>query len=134
MSNLKYILWGILCSLALAGLTVFYYFCDPSKSVLVPKCPFKLLTGWDCPSCGGQRAAHALLHGHFGEAIAINPFFLIGFPVLIFVVVVHLRLHRKSIKAGQSFTDGDRLLLRIRNVVIWVYIIAYLAWFVIRNI
>lgn len=120
--------------LALAGLAVFYYFCDPSKSVLVPKCPFKLLTGWDCPSCGGQRAAHALLHGHVGEAITVNPFFLLGFPVLLFVIAVHLRLHRRSVREGHGLTASDLLLIRIRKIAVIIYLIAYLAWFVIRNI
>ena len=131
---MKHILWGALCALALAGLAVFFYFCDPAKSLLVPKCPFKLLTVWDCPSCGGQRAAHALLHGHIGEAIAVNPFFLLGFPVLLFVIAVHLRLHRRSVREGHELTANDLLLLRIRKIAVIIYLIAYLAWFVIRNI
>ena len=28
------------------------YAVDPSSAWWVPKCPFKLLTGWSCPACG----------------------------------------------------------------------------------
>ncbi|MFD7513128.1 DUF2752 domain-containing protein [Streptomyces sp. NPDC059853] len=37
-----------------------------------PACPLPALTGWDCPGCGGLRAAHALAHGLPGQALAAN--------------------------------------------------------------
>jgi Protein of unknown function (DUF2752) len=40
-----------------------------------PLCPFKWLTGWNCPLCGGLRMTHDLLHGH-------NVFLLLGIPLL----------------------------------------------------
>ena len=36
-------------------------------------CPFKTVTGFPCPGCGGMRALDALLLGKFGEALSINP-------------------------------------------------------------
>lgn len=36
-------------------------------------CPFRSLTGWDCPLCGGTRLGDALLHGRVGDAFADNP-------------------------------------------------------------
>lgn len=36
-------------------------------------CPFRSLTGWDCPLCGGTRLGAALLHGQVGTAFAYNP-------------------------------------------------------------
>ena len=39
---------------------------------LIP-CPFKYLTGIDCPGCGFQRSVIALLHGDFHESIALYP-------------------------------------------------------------
>lgn len=44
--------------------------------------PFKLLTGYDCPGCGSQRALHALLHGDI-NAFAYNPLFIIAIPYVI---------------------------------------------------
>src|SRR5262245_5450066 len=48
-----------------------------------PPCPFKLLTGWNCPACGGLRMAHDLLHANVSAAVVDNVFLLLGIPVLI---------------------------------------------------
>lgn len=36
-------------------------------------CPFLMLTGWQCPFCGGTRLGSALLHGDIASAFAYNP-------------------------------------------------------------
>ncbi|MEG1623170.1 MAG: DUF2752 domain-containing protein [Alistipes sp.] len=36
-------------------------------------CPFKAITGLPCPGCGGMRSLDALLHGHWMQALTINP-------------------------------------------------------------
>ncbi len=61
-----------------AGLLVFYLF-DPATSNAFWVCPFHRLTGWYCPGCGGQRALHELLHGHFTAALRFNPFAVLVF-------------------------------------------------------
>lgn len=40
-------------------------------------CPFRLVTGWDCPLCGGTRMGGALLHADVAAAIAFNPLALV---------------------------------------------------------
>ena len=45
-------------------------------------CPFRAVTGWDCPLCGGTRMGSALLHGDVASAFAFNPVALIGIAVL----------------------------------------------------
>lgn len=47
-----------------------------------PPCPFKLVTGLNCPACGGLRMTHDLLHGELGAAAVDNVFLLIGLPLL----------------------------------------------------
>jgi hypothetical protein len=44
-------------------------------------CPLRLLTGWECPLCGGTRLGSALLHGHIGQAFLYNPIVFIGLVV-----------------------------------------------------
>ena len=36
---------------------------DPSHAAF-PGCPFRALTGFDCPGCGATRGVHQLLRGH----------------------------------------------------------------------
>lgn len=56
---------------------------DPHRpGSLFPPCPFKLITGWNCPGCGGLRMTHDLLHGDLAAAAVDNVFLLIGLPLL----------------------------------------------------
>jgi len=41
-----------------------------------PKCPFKSITGLQCPGCGSQRAIYQVLHGNFAESFRLNYLFL----------------------------------------------------------
>ena len=45
-------------------------------------CPFRLLTGWDCPLCGGTRMGEALLHGDVQGAFGFNALALVGLVIL----------------------------------------------------
>ncbi len=60
---------------------------DPAQHTFYPRCSFKMLTGWDCPGCGGLRAAHQLLHGHVRAAFALNPFWCVVLPIAGWVVM-----------------------------------------------
>ncbi len=59
-----------------------------------PGCPFKLLTGWNCPGCGGLRMAHDLLHGDLSAAVVDNVFLLVGLPSVAFWVLLRMRQGR----------------------------------------
>jgi hypothetical protein len=45
-------------------------------------CPFRMVTGWQCPLCGGTRLGSALLRGDMGAAFADNPVVLISLVVV----------------------------------------------------
>jgi hypothetical protein len=47
-----------------------------------PPCPFRLLTGWYCPGCGGLRMTHDLLHADLAAAAVDNLFLLVALPLL----------------------------------------------------
>ena len=71
----------------LAGALGYIGLVDPhnTKSVY-PQCPFKMLTGWNCPFCGGLRMTHDLLHGDLAASINDNVFLvrlLACIPVLV---------------------------------------------------
>lgn len=74
--------------LALGGAgAVLLLFVDPNQpGNLLPKCPFKLMTGLDCPGCGITRMIHALLHGDVVAAWHFNAVLLVlGLPLLIWL-------------------------------------------------
>lgn len=64
----------------LCGGIIFYYNFNPLSESFLIKCPFKVMTGLDCPGCGSQRAVHEILHGNFRSAVAFNPLFVIALP------------------------------------------------------
>jgi len=59
---------------------VFFAF-DPTRVSFFPPCLFHLLTGWDCPGCGAQRALHELLHGDIIAALRLNAMFVLSLPL-----------------------------------------------------
>jgi hypothetical protein len=92
---------------------------DPHKpGSFFPVCPFRLLTGWNCPGCGGLRMIHDVLHGDFAAAITDNVVLLIGAPLLAGWVVLRRRARKPPVTLPAAAT----------------VIIALLAWTVVRNL
>lgn len=65
--------------LTVAAIVVLYCF-DPMKVSFYPRCPSKLLTGYDCPGCGTLRALHALSHGDVAAAWRFNAALFFALP------------------------------------------------------
>ena len=113
--------------LALAGavwLAFYYYTIDPGSSAMAPKCMFKVLTGWDCPGCGSQRAFHAILHGDFPAAWHFNPFVFFAVPAAIYYGIVEWGRCRWPRLYAAS----------IRPVVLIPIAVAIVGWWVLRNV
>jgi hypothetical protein len=79
---------------------------------------FKLLTGWNCPGCGGLRMTYDVLHGDPAAAVTDNVFALVALPLLLVWVVVRRRTGRPP------FTPA----------VYWVIGVSVVAWTVVRNL
>ena len=104
-------------ALAVAGLA-YVGLVDPHRpGSLFPPCPFKLLTGLNCPACGGLRMTHDLLHGDLAAAVVDNVFLLIGLPALALWVIWRIK-------------QGQRAVTLPAIVVVTV---AAIAWTVVRN-
>ena len=63
---------------------VLLYMRDPANGGIFPPCPFRMLTGYECPGCGTGRALHQLMHGHVREAFGLNPLSMLMLPVLLY--------------------------------------------------
>lgn len=92
---------------------------DPHSSrSIYPLCPFKWLTGWDCPFCGGLRMTHDVLHGQLTAAAYDNAFLMVVIPLLAAWLVLWGRRGRPA--------------LPIPALVAAVFVTT--AWTVLRNL
>lgn len=92
----------------------------------MPRCLFKLATGWDCPGCGSQRALMALLHGHPVEACSYN---LILIPTIIYLLLLAIgKLWEENPRCGRMYKALTRPVMLLTIVVILI------AWTVMRNL
>jgi hypothetical protein len=69
--------WALAGTGGAAVATALYVF-PPEQARFLPRCAFHALTGLQCPGCGGLRASHHLLHGHFATAWQLNPLIILG--------------------------------------------------------
>jgi hypothetical protein len=115
--SLRYV---VLCGGALlAGAVGYVGLVDPHQPDSVfPLCPFRLLTGWNCPMCGGLRMTHDVLHGDLAAAFSDNVFLLVGMPLL--AVWLLQRRYRRT-------TASPALAIA-------VVVIVTVAWTVLRNL
>lgn len=73
---------NILLAVIVIAVTAYYFF-FPSVTFLPDmQCLLYRSTGLYCMGCGGQRAFHALLHGHFTIAAHNNLLIFIVLPVV----------------------------------------------------
>lgn len=103
---------------ALAGALAYIGLADPHRpGFLFPACPFKALTGLDCPACGGLRMTHDLLNGDLAAAVVDNVFLVVALPALAVWLVIRWR-------------RGLALMPMAATVTI---VMAAVAWTVVRN-
>jgi hypothetical protein len=98
---------------------------DPHQHGSWGLCPFKALTGWDCPACGGLRAVNDLGHGQLAEAAHSNLLFVASIPVLIGLWALWVR-------AGWT-GERPRPSTRVLRPLAVAYIVLTLAFTIYRN-
>jgi hypothetical protein len=88
------------------------------------QCPTKLLTGLDCPLCGGLRMVRSLLGGQWAAAAHANLLLLVAVPFLVYGwvrwLVASLTGRVWSVRLGRAA---------------WVtLLVVVVAWTVVRNL
>ncbi len=99
---------------------------DPNKGTSwYPQCPFKAITGLDCPGCGVTRALHALLTGHPGRALDHNA--LVAVAVVIGLVWFGVSKVRER---------TGRPPLKVKHTTAWAIAagVVVVAFWVLRNL
>lgn len=105
----------------LAGALGYVGLVDPhNTSSVYPLCPFKWLTGWNCPFCGGLRMTHDFIHGHLAAALNDNVFLLFGIPLLAGWILF------------SRYRGRSAPLLSIPAIV--TIVVATIAWTILRNL
>ncbi len=114
----KKIIFAILTVGIITTATVYALF-DPERHILFPKCPFKMMTGLDCPGCGSQRALYHMLHFDIATAFHYNPLLVVATPYLL--LGAWLTLPRKRTATEEKIRKS---LYGLYAAYIWIAIIA----------
>lgn len=113
---------AVWCVLAL-GATYLYLF-NPANGAGYPACPFRMITGLQCPGCGTLRGLHQLLHGHPLAAFKLNPLMVISLPFLLLVLFLSTRT---------AITGRSQPKLFIPARYIWIFLGVVVFFWVFRN-
>jgi hypothetical protein len=110
------------CLAAVAGLVLFCF--DPRWYHFYPVCYFHKITGLLCPGCGGLRALHQLLHGHWATAFRFNPVLVVSLPILAWL----------GAKYGWQKARNQPASLGLRPLWLWLSLAAVIVVSVLRNL
>ena len=87
-------------------------------------CPFRRLTGWQCPACGATRMTYDLLHGDVVRAWQDNALLLLVAPLALWWLT-------RWLVAG---VQGQRYVLHPPSWVTPVALTTAVGWAVVRNL
>lgn len=112
-------------ALAAAAATGFLYLVNPHAHQVFLPCPFRLITGWYCPFCGGLRMVHDMAHGQVVGALHDDA---LALPLLLIAVAAWLNL---AIGRWRG-----RPVVRVRRPGwLWPAVtVVLIAWTVLRNL
>ena len=110
--------------LGLAAVGLFLFAFNPSNFAFFPKCPFRTLTGLQCPGCGSTRAFYQLLHLHPVVAFKLNPLMVLTLP---FIVYGFLGFTRSAL------TGRPQRHLFIPPIYLWAWLVLLIFFWIFRN-
>ena len=109
--------------LILTGVATCLFLFDPAKGGY-PPCPFRMLTGLQCPGCGSTRSAYQLLHGHPIAAFELNPLLIISLPIILYGLVSVTK---------SAIMDHQMQAILIPQRYAWVFLFVVIGFWVFRN-
>ena len=110
----------------LAALATFLFFFNPASpgNQWFPKCPFRVMTGCQCPGCGSTRACYQLLHLHPVAAFKLNPLFVLSLPFIVYGFLGYTR---------SAITGKPHRRVFIPPTFMWAFLVLLLFFWVFRN-
>ena len=104
--------------------SVYIFIFEPGKTGFFLDCPFRVMTGFNCPGCGTTRGLHRLLHGDIVGAFQFNPIMFLLLPILLFVLIRHtIAVIRRMPVRGNRVSPGF----------IWMFLIVVMSFWIFRN-
>lgn len=96
-------------------------------------CPFRVVTGLPCPTCGLTRCAGLIMTGHSGAAFRLNPFDAFSILVAAPAAAVLWVLNRtRGVCVRIETSRGERTLAWVVLAVVaagnWIYVLATHPW------
>jgi hypothetical protein len=116
----------VAAGVAVAGMLACALFMAGPHASWLPDCFFHRWTGLDCPGCGMTRAAHACLHGRWGEAFRFNPLGMVLLPAAALGIGLELAGWVRGRPLPWRFRIGGRWA--------WVLLLVILAFWGARNL
>ena len=112
---------------ALAGTAVVGVLDPEVRGHLTPGCPFRTLTGLDCPGCGGTRALYALTQGDLGLALQHNVVTVVALPLLALAWVLWFA-HRLGLRERPAVVS-PAVAYGIFATLVTFFVLRNLPWF-----
>jgi len=109
--------------LAVAGFLFFFNPASPANQFF-PKCPFRLLTGLQCPGCGSTRAFYQLLHLHPIAAFKFNPLMVLTLPFIVYGFLGYTK---------SAITGQPQRRVFIPPFYLWTWLALMIFFWIFRN-
>lgn len=112
--------------LGLTGTALFLFFFNPAlpANQFFPKCPFRVLTGWQCPGCGSTRAFYELLHLHPVAAFKLNPLMVLTLPFIVYGLLGFTK---------SALTGKPQRRVFIPPLYMWLWLGLLVSYWIFRN-
>ena len=113
---------SIWLTIAVAGVYLFIF--EPGQSGYFLPCPFRALTGLNCPGCGTTRCLHQLLHGNVSAGFKLNPLFVVALPFLIWALVAY---------TNSAISGGLSRPANVKPRYVWSLVGLIISFWIFRN-
>lgn len=110
-------------AIAIASLVVIYIIICIFFEDWAPKCIWHLVSGYDCPACGAQRALKYLAEGDFRSGFLMNPYLIAMLPYFVLLFIGEC--------GGDKTASLKRVVTDYRVVIVLGVIM--IGWTIFRN-
>jgi hypothetical protein len=113
----------ILITILFVVVIFIYKIFDPIEYDIFPKCPFLVLTGYQCAGCGSQRAIHALLNLNINEAWHQNALLVLSLPyILIGLIYNFIPQPTESMLYWRKILFGQKAIIVVMILIVCFWI------------